>query len=153
MVPVKSDELLRTIRKARARWDTALAGLDDAGVVQAGFAGDWSAKDVIAHIAWHEREMIGMIRTRALAGSELWVLPLDERNNAIYRANRDRPLAEVRREAAAVYAELLEALETLSDEDLVDPAHFPGMPADWQPWQVIASNTFEHYEDHLPAAG
>jgi len=150
---MRKDELLRRIRKARARWDSALAGLDDAHLVQPGFAGDWSAKDVIAHIAWHEREMIGLIRARALAGSELWNLPLHQRNDAIYRANRDRPLAEVRREAAAVYAELLDALETLADEDLVDPAHFSGMPADWQPWQVIAGNTFEHYADHLPAAG
>ena len=31
------------------------------------------------------------------------------------------------------------------DKDLMDPARFSGMPADWEPWQVIASNTYEHY--------
>jgi len=147
---MRRDELLKRIRDARARWEGALEALDDAALVQPGFAGDWSAKDVIAHIAWHEREMIGMIRARALVGSELWLLRLHERNDAIYRANCDRSSAEVRREAEVVYAGLLEALETLSDQDLVDPGHFPGMPVDWQPWQVIAGNTFEHYLDHLP---
>jgi hypothetical protein len=148
---VKKSELLQEIHESRARWDAALAGMEDARLVQPGFAGEWSAKDVIAHIAWHEREMIGLVQARALAGSELWDLPLHQRNDAIYRANRDRPLAEVRREAAEIYARLLDALETLSDEDLVDPGHFRGMPADWPPWQVIAGNTFEHYVDHLPA--
>ncbi len=148
---MKRDELLQKIREARAQWEAALATLDDAVLVRPGFAGTWSAKDVIAHIAWHEREMIEMIRAHALVGSGLWHLPLHERNDAIYQANRDRALGDVRREAAAVYAELVKELETLSDEDLVDPGRFPGMPAEWLPWDVIAGNTYEHYLDHLPA--
>jgi hypothetical protein len=148
---MKMNDLLSRIHSSRARWDAVLAGMDDERLVQPGFAGDWSAKDVIAHIAWHERQMIGLVQARALAGSELWNLPLHERNDAIYRANRDRPLDEVRREAAESYDRLLDVLETLSDEDLVDSGRFSGMPADWQPWQVIAGNTFEHYLDHLPA--
>jgi hypothetical protein len=146
------DELLTRIGEARGRWDAALAGLDDAQLLQPGFAGQWTAKDVIAHIAWHEREMIGVCRTRTLAGSEWWSLSTDERNGAIFQANRERPLDEVRGEAAQVYAELLGALQTLSDEELVDAGRFADMPADWLPWQVIAGNTYEHYEDHLPAA-
>jgi hypothetical protein len=123
--------------------------MDVAQLVRPGFAGDWSAKDVIAHITWHEREMIGMIAARALEGSDLWNLPLDERNDAIYRANRGRSLDEVRREAAEVYARLLDALQTLSDGDLHDAGRFAGMPPDWQPVEVIAGNTYEHYQDHL----
>jgi len=26
------------------------------------------------------------------------------------------------------------------------------MPADWRPWQVVASNTYEHYDDHAQQA-
>lgn len=145
------DELLKRIRESRGRWDEALAGLDDIQLLQPGFAGKWTAKDVIAHIAWHEREMIGVSRARTLAGSEWWSRSTDERNEAIFQANRERPLDEVRGEAAQVYAELLGALQTLSDEELVDAGRFANMPADWLPWQVIAGNTYEHYEDHLPA--
>ena len=111
---MRKDELLKRIREARAQLDAVLAALDDVALAQSGFAGDWSAKDVTAHIVWHEREMVGMIRARALVGSELWQLPLHERNDAIYRANRDRSLDDVRGEAVAVYVELIEALETLS---------------------------------------
>jgi len=149
---MKKGALIQRTRDSRARWDLAFAALDEAQLGLPGFCGTWSAKDVIAHITWHEREMVGLIKGRALAGSELWNLPLDDRNDAIYRANVHRPAAEVRREAGAVFGELLEALETLSDDDLVDPGRFAHMPADWQPWQVIAGNTFEHYEEHMPQA-
>ncbi len=40
-------------------------------------------------------------------------------------------------------------LRTLSDEDLIDPSSFPNMPPDWQPWMIIAQNTYEHYRDHI----
>ena len=40
-------------------------------------------------------------------------------------------------------------METLTDEDLLDASHFAEMPSNWKPWEVIASNTYEHYDDHL----
>ena len=141
-------QLIENILAARAAWESALAGLDDDQIIQPA-AGGWSLKDIIAHLTWHEREMIGLIQAHALVGSEMWGWPLDERNHAIYLANKDRRLPEVRQEAGQVYALLLQSLETLSDEDLNDPARFPGMPEDWQPWKPIAENTWEHYQDHL----
>ena len=141
-------QVLGNIRTARATWEAALTSLNDDQITQPG-AGGWSIKDIIAHLTWHEREMIGVVQAHALVGSEMWGWPLDERNHAIYLANRDRSLPEVRQEAGQVYALLLQSLETLSDEDLNDPAGFPGMPEDWQPWKLIAENTWEHYQDHL----
>jgi hypothetical protein len=107
---------------------------------------------VIAHITWHEKEMIGLIEAHALVGSELWDLPLDRRNAVIYDRNKDRSLEDVQQEARQVYAQLLERLDTLSEADLHDPGRFPNMPPDWQPWKLIAENTYEHYDDHLSQA-
>jgi len=36
-----------------------------------------------------------------------------------------------------------------SDENMTDPTGFPNMPPDWQPWLVIAQNTYQHYQDHI----
>ena len=58
-------------------------------------------KDILAHIAWYEREMIGMLRAHAVAGSDLWDVSLDARNAAIYEINAGRPLGEVQAEAWA----------------------------------------------------
>jgi hypothetical protein len=145
---MKRDELIERVAGARAAWEALLDTETDARFAEPGVAGEWSLKDVVAHIAWFEREMIGVIRAKALVGSDLWQLPPHERNDAIFRENRDRRLSEVRAEADRTYAELVEVLPTLSDEDLANAASFPGMPPDWVPFEIIAQNTYEHYEAH-----
>src|SRR5262245_35387217 len=133
----------------RARWDAALAQVDEARLRQMSTAGEWSIKDLVAHVTWFEREMVNMLRKRALAGSDLWNLPQDERNAAIYAENRDRTPGEVLDEARRVYAELRELLTSVTSEDLADPGRFRDMPPTWIPWRVLAENTYEHYRDHL----
>lgn len=107
-------------------------------------------KDIIAHIAWFEREMIDLINGRALEGSELWNLPTDERNAAIYEENHEISLTQVMEESAQVFLQLLELLPTLSNEDLTTPGNFLNMPPDWQPGDIITQNTYEHYQQHIP---
>ena len=97
---------------------------------------------------WYEREMVGMLRSRALIGSDLWALPLDERNAGVHEETKDMTLKEVRAESSRVFPELMEQLEALPQEAYGDASCFPGMPAEWEPWFVIAGNTFRHYSDH-----
>jgi hypothetical protein len=144
------DDFLHSIRSERRAWQASWERLDEDQLLQPGRLGAWSIKDMIAHVTWHEREMCALVRERDfLAGSDLWNLPLDERNAAIYALNKDRPLREVLKEVREVIAELLDLLETLSEEDLQEASHFNGMPAEWKPWSVIAGNTYEHYEEHI----
>jgi len=105
--PITKQQLLEKIRQSRAEWESFLSRLDEDQLIKPGASGEWSVKDIIAHLNWHEREMIAVIQTHALAGSDLWNLPLD-------------------------------------------PGRFPGMLLDWQPWDLLASNTYEHYASHLP---
>ena len=92
---------------------------------------------------------MGLITAHALVGSQLWNLPTDERNAAIYELVKDQPLEQVLAESEQVHQQLMEVLPTLSDQDLTDPGSFPNMPPDWQPWMIIAQNTYEHYQDHM----
>lgn len=142
--------LLDAMRGARARWDALIAPLDAPQMARPGVCGAWSLKDLIAHITWFEREMLGMVQGRALAGSDLWALPPDERNAAIFEQNRDRTLEDVRADSRRVFEALLQAVESLADEDLLDPGRFAGMPLDWQPLDVIVQNSCEHYAQHIP---
>jgi len=133
----------------RARWDAALAQVDETRLSQMPAAGTWNIKDLVAHVTWFEREMVNLLRERTLAGSDLWNLPQDERNAAIYAQSCDRPPGEVLEEARRVYAELRELLTSVTNEDLTDPGRFRDMPPAWVPWRVLAENTYEHYRDHL----
>jgi uncharacterized protein (TIGR03083 family) len=139
-------ELLAMVRQARARWDALLARVPRERMTEPGLPGGWSVKDVVAHVAWGEREAAGVVAARALVGSELWKLDQDERNAAVHAQERDRPLDEVLADAERVFASYLVGLASLSEEELNDPRHFRDMPADWRPWRVLYDP--HHYDAH-----
>lgn len=141
---------ISTLRKAREEWEDLLAQVSEEQRLQPGAAGKWSVKDVIAHVAWGEREIVLVMRTHVLAGSELWNLSDDECNEIVYQQNRDRSWHEIMNEEQQAYADLLAAAQTLSDEDLNDSHRYKQMPEEWVPWQLYAGNTFNHYQDHMP---
>lgn len=142
-------QFIQELRAGRAEWDAALAQLDDARLAMPVGESDWTVKDLLAHVAWFEREMIDLVRDRALVGSDLWQLPADERNAAIYEQERGRAPDEVLQSARQVYAQLWERVQGLTDEELNDPGRFRNMPPDWLPWQILADNTYDHYRAHL----
>ena len=147
--PGSVKQLVKTIQNAWTTWVALIGQVDQEQLFSPGVAGDWSLKDIIAHITWFEKEMVGLITAHALVSSELWNLPTDERNAAIYEEVRIQPLEQVLEESATVHQQMLEVLPSLSEEDLTDPSGFPNMPPDWQPGMLIAQNTYEHYEDHI----
>jgi uncharacterized damage-inducible protein DinB len=140
---------LEKLQAARAAWEALLKEVSEERMLQPGATGEWSVKDVIAHIMWCEREMVGLCQARALVGSEFWELPDDESNSIMVSRYRDHSLQDVLAEEWQVYAQLLAEVQKLSDEDLNDPRRFREMPADWVPWEVIAGNSFKHYQDHI----
>ena len=132
-------ELIRRIESARRGWDELLGQVDDRLALEPGAEGELSAKDLVAHVTWYEREVVAMLRTRAMEVSGLW------------EQARDVPLEDVRAESARVFSALIEELRLLPDEAYHDAALFADMPADWVPWELIAGNTIWHYPDHTGA--
>ena len=47
--------LLETLRSKRAEWDAVLAEIPATQMDEPGVAGKWSVKDIVAHLAYHER--------------------------------------------------------------------------------------------------
>jgi uncharacterized damage-inducible protein DinB len=144
-------EFLEQLGAARAEWEAAVASVPAQRLTEPGLHGGWSVKDTVAHVCWSERQMVGVIRQRALVGSPLWALDQGARNAAVYAENRDRPLADVIAEEPATWSELRAGLESLTDEDLTDRGRFPGMddlPPGVLPWQIFAGSTFWHYAQH-----
>ncbi len=86
--PPTVQQLIANIQNERAAWETLIEQIDQERLTSPGVAGSWSVKDIIAHITWFEREMISLVKAHALVGSELWNLPTDERNAAIYEEIR-----------------------------------------------------------------
>ena len=145
---MNKEEVISRVKTERSRWSEIIARIDDDMMLKPGVEGHWSVKDIFAHVVWYEREIVGVLRARAFVGSELWALPLDERNAGVYEETGNMTLEEVRVESARVFPQLLEQLEALPEDAYGDASSFPGMPAEWEPWFIIAGNTFNHYPDH-----
>lgn len=135
--------LLGRIRAARAEWEALLAMIAPERLTEPGVSGDWSVKDIVAHVGFWERSVLDGLRTgnRGLQGE------VDEINERVFRANRHRPLDEVLAEEREICRQLLEAIEPLPEDALAAPDRFPwtgGRPV----WVLIAGNTYWHYPEH-----
>ncbi len=146
-------DLIRRIEAARHGWDDLLAQVPDDLALKPGAEGELSAKDLVAHVTWYEREVVKMLGTRVMDVTGLWALGPDERNAAIFDQVRGMSLEDVRAESARVYAALTEQLELLPEEAYHDSSQFTDMPPDWVPWKLIAGNTIWHYPDHTGLSG
>ncbi|MCD4753949.1 MAG: maleylpyruvate isomerase N-terminal domain-containing protein [Anaerolineaceae bacterium] len=150
-LPISITDLTEYTHSARVEWDKAIEKLDDKQLVQPDVCGPWSVKDIIAHVAWYDNQMVDLISSHSMAGSsEWWLLPTDERNENIYQEIKNKPLNDVRHQAKAVFEALLNCIYGMKDEELTDPSHFDGMPLDWLPIDIIAQNTWLHTQAHLP---
>jgi hypothetical protein len=142
-------EFLNALKNARQLWFEKWKGIDLFGTSRPRVPGQLSLRDILYHIAWYEREMVELLQLRSLVGSPWWTLPVNERNANILAEGQTVNLLQAWRVEQKVYAELLAQLENVRNEELNEARFFQEMPADWIPWQVIASNTYEHYIEHF----
>ncbi len=145
-------ELLQTLQATRAAWDALLAEVGPDRMSIPGAAGKWRVQDIVAHITWGERQVAQLLRRRRFDMDEpLWQMSTNDRNEAVFQKNANRPLTEIMAEARQAYQDLLDAIHAASDEDLNDPARYPGMPETWRPWQLVVGNSYRHYLEHSPS--
>src|SRR5262245_35619380 len=143
-------EIARRTRETGARLELLLAQLSVGQMNLPGAVGVWSVKDVLAHIAFWERYMIGILR--AIARGETPELEADDeteqRNASVLAQYYLRPLSTVVADWHAAREELLDELEGLSTADLHDPDRFP-----WNEGRPLISriigNAYEHEQEHI----
>ena len=107
---MKKAELLDSIQSRRREWNETLAEVAEERMLESGVAGEWSIKDVIAHVTWWDTQTADMLQTKTLSNVKLWQMPQDVRNDAIYIENRDRPLDEIRQESGAAFLWLIASI-------------------------------------------
>jgi hypothetical protein len=146
--------LLATLQTERSRWETLLTEVGEARMTTPILASWWSIKDIIAHIAWHERQTAAVLQPdpgRRLVRDWLWVSAESRRNAVLFAESRDRALSEVLADAHQAFTQLVATVEALTAKDLADLHRFPNTPPGWQPWHFIADHSYEHYREHMPS--
>lgn len=142
-------ELLALMHATRQELEALLAQLTPAQLSQPGVAGDWSVKDMLAHIAWYQAEEVEFFGETGVAASPLWATPQDARNELLLAQNRERTLDDILAEFRCAFARFCSVVEGLSDAELKQPGRFPDTSVDRLPWQAIAVHSYEHDREHI----
>ena len=148
---MEKSDLIRRIETARRGWDELLGRVDDDLVLKPGAEGELSAKDLVAHVTWYEREVVRMLRTRAMDVSGLWALGPDERNAAIHEQARGCPWRTCGPSRRGCSPRSWSSWSCCQRRRIHDASRFTDMPPEWEPWKLIAGNTIWHYPDHTGA--
>jgi hypothetical protein len=152
--PMTGARLADILRGERARWNALLdqVGLDRMDIP--GVAGDWSVKQLVAHLTWYERAVVEAAQQVLTSGTFTRPRPegmgLDEMNAQITDESLGRPASDVLAEADAVFDRLL-ALITVCPQDLLNDPRVLGLPDDTPPWIRVANNSYAHYREHEAA--
>ena len=137
-----ADELAR----ARDEFQSALADVDPQLLTTPGLAGEWSAREVIAHLGYwagHAAEALhhaGQGRTADFGEDDLDV---DERNAVVARVAAETELATVRQREQAAFDALLTAIQR-ADPAWLDERVAYGDSLE----QVIRDDGSDHYREH-----
>jgi len=145
--------LLVEMRAARAEWDALMAEVGEERMIEPGAAGDWSTKDVIAHLTSYDRWFVKASEAYfrgelpPLDGTE--GMSFEERNQFRYRQAQHQPLAEVLAESSQVFQRLIEMVEAHSEDFLTQPQQFEGVPEPILVWKLLKGDGYDHYREHM----
>jgi hypothetical protein len=151
--PITKAGLLRELRAVRAEWNALMAEVGAARMTEPGAAGDWSIKDVTAHLTSYSRWFVNASEAHfrgempTLDGAE--GKSFEQRNQYWYQHDRDRSLADVQADSKQVFGRLLEVVELHSEEFLIQPQQFEGVPNPMLVWKMLEGDGYEHYRDHM----
>lgn len=143
MAQSRREKLMQTIE---TRWGELLAsidGLPDAAMQQPGVVGDWSVKDILAHITTWESEALKHLPEIAAGKPQQRYKDvyggLDAFNALTFAENRERSLEDVRARLAETHRQLLRYLDTVPDDLLHSRERFRTR---------LRWDTYSHYPIH-----
>jgi hypothetical protein len=159
--PRTKTELLERMRTGREEWDALIGQIPDSVHTEPALAGGWSVKDLIAHVAAYENWTAAQIRAanegrvptdKELYGVEQMPLDpegwdLDRQNAAIHARYQEMPLAEVMTFSRQAFADLVAAVEAVSDEDVARTGA-QTWTGDRTLLEIVPEQCYAHYEQH-----
>jgi hypothetical protein len=152
--PMTGARLAGILQAERSRWNELLAQVSPQRMDMPGVEGEWSVKQIVAHLTWYEQAIVEGAQQALSTGTFTRRRPegvgVDEMNTQIAEQSRARPASEVLAEADAVFGQLLALIEACPQDKLNDP-RLLGLPEDMVPWMGVANNSYGHYRQHEPA--
>src|SRR5215216_6003714 len=146
-VPTSKQQLLEQLQQERSEWESLLAKIGNHRLELPGVTDRWTMKDTIAHLTtWWRREVA------RLAAVQRGERPPDHPpqsdvaviNQWVCFTNRDRPFADVLRDAQAAWQEFEASLRAIPEELLFDRERFA-----WMGGRALGQGILEDFVGHL----
>jgi hypothetical protein len=139
-------QLLNKLDKAWIAFRDSYAGLAESRLLEPGVTGNWSVKDIIAHVSWWEEEALkhlpGILQGERPPRYSDTYGGIDAFNAQMTELKRDLPLEEVLRQAVATHERLLTYLDSVPEEQFTTETRFR---------RRLRFDTYRHYPEHTKA--
>jgi hypothetical protein len=142
--------ILERIRTERRRLEQNLAQVPSGEMETAGVVGEWSVKDVLAHLVDWEQRFLGWYEAGRRGERPAVPAPgigwdeLDLLNRQIYQRNRGRPLEEVLTDFHASYARVFAVIRDIPEDEIFTPGRYSWLGENAMVGPILA-NTANHY--------
>ncbi len=150
------EQILTMLRAEFNRWEELLAGLSEQEITARQLPGDWSVKDIMAHLmTWQKRSIARLDAARLNHQPEFpgWPEELDPEseedlnqvNAWIYETNRDRPWGSVYRDWQEGYLRFIEAGEAIPEKDMLEEGKYTWLEG--YPLSIVLLSSYGHHHD------
>jgi hypothetical protein len=139
-------QLLKRLETAWAALNESYAGLSDSQLTEPGVVGDWSAKDVLAHVTIWEEEALKYLpgilqgiqppRYSAMYGG------IDAFNARTVQERQSLSPGEVRRQLDAAHRRLMALVKSVPEDEIATETRFR---------RRLRLDTYSHYREHTEA--
>ncbi|MGW8227210.1 MAG: ClbS/DfsB family four-helix bundle protein, partial [Anaerolineales bacterium] len=144
------ESILNSIETERRRLEKNLINLSDKEMVEPGVIGEWSVKDILAHLvdweqrflSWYQAGLRGEVPQTPAPGMT-WG-GLDKLNQMIFEEHKEQPLDEVKADFQNSYQQVLETVKAMP-EDCIFQAGYFAWTENSNLKAYILANTANHY--------
>jgi len=120
---MKKQQLLNKLEQAWAAFNESYAGLTDEQLTTPGVTGDWSVKDILAHVSWWEEEALKHLPTVLQGGRpprySVLYGGIEAFNARMTEQRRGRSLSEVLGQQDETHRRLVEYVSNAPEEQFV----------------------------------
>ena len=139
--PKTKAHILKRLQAERRHLEQNLAALSPEDMLRPGVVGEWSVKDVLAHLADWEAHMLVWVETARRGDPvegpdpDLNWRRFDLFNQRIYEAHRDQSLDDVLEYFRSAHRRFMDMVEAMPEDEMLPPSRYPfteqGAIYDW----------------------
>ena len=139
-------QLLKLLDNAWSEFNESYSGLSESELIEPGVTGNWSVKDIIAHVTWWEEEALKHLPL-ILAGGRpprysVTYGGIDAFNAKMTEQKKQLSLDEVLRQRDETHQRLIDYVETVPEDQIIKETRFR---------RRLRLDTYGHYSIHTRA--